>query len=162
MGRLFADLGDVGDFEIDRRQNVECLFTHGIGELFPSQPWTEEWPLNVGCLAHGRLLRRDILAPEVADGGEELQALRLQPVGQPEQGGQVHCGLESTGHLRAALLIEHPRRHRLPRLSSQFDVLHVGTAVFSHDRKVVNPVEGVKWIPNGDFALVTGIIPSRL
>jgi hypothetical protein len=26
----------------------------------------------------------------------------------------------------------------------------------------VNPVEGVIWIPNGDFTLVTGIIPSWL
>ena len=60
------------------------------------------------------------------------------------------------------LLIEHPRRHRLPLLSSEFDVLHVATAEFSHDRKVVNPVEGVIWIPNGDFARVTGIIPSWL
>ena len=59
----------------------------------------------------------------------------------------------------AALLIEHPRRHRLPLLGSEFDVLHVATAEFSHDRKVANPVEGVIWIPNGDFARVTGIIP---
>ena len=61
-----------------------------------------------------------------------------------------------------ALLIEHPRRHRLPLLSSEFDVLHVATAEFSHDRKAANPVEGVIWIPNGDFARVTGIIPSWL
>ena len=48
MGRLFADPGNVCDFEIDRRQHVECLLTDGIGELFPSQPRTEERPLNVG------------------------------------------------------------------------------------------------------------------
>jgi hypothetical protein len=94
--------------------------------------------------------------------GGELQALRLQPVGQLEQGSQVHCGLESTGHLRAALLIEHPRRHRLPLLSSEFDVLHVATPEFSYDREVADPVEGVICIPNTDFARVTGIIPSRL
>jgi hypothetical protein len=134
MGRLFVGLGSVGNFEIDRRQYFECLFTHGIRELFPSQPRTEEWPLNVGYLAHGRLLRRDILAPEVANGAEELQALRLQQIGQLEQGGQIHRGSESTGHLRAALLIEHPRRHRSPVLSNQFDVLLVATAEFSHDQ----------------------------
>jgi hypothetical protein len=40
--------------------------------------------------------------------------------------------------------------------------VHVATAEFSHDRKVVSPEERVIWVPNGDFARVTGIIPSRL
>jgi hypothetical protein len=64
--------------------------------------------------------------------------------------------------LRAALLIEHPRRHGLPLRSSQLDVVHVATAVFSQDREVLSPEEDVIWIPNGDFARVTGIIPGRL
>jgi hypothetical protein len=57
--------------------------------------------------------------------------LRSQPVGQFDQRGQVDRGLESTCHLRAALLIEHPRRHRLPITRRQLDIVDVATAVLS-------------------------------
>jgi hypothetical protein len=50
----------------------------------------------------------------------------------------------------------------LPLLTEQLDVCDVVTAEFSHDQKVMSPVEGVKCIPYRNFALVTGIIASRL
>ena len=95
-------------------------------------------------------------------GRGDLQVLRLQPVGQLEQGRQVHCGLESDGHLRTAILIEHPGRHRLLLGSRELDVLHVLTAEFSHDREVVSPVKWMIRIPNRNFAPVAGIIRGRL
>ena len=59
----------------------------------------------------------------------------------------------------AALLIEHPGRHRLPLRSSELHVLQVVTAEFSHDGKVVSPVKWMKRIPNRNIAPVAGIIP---
>jgi hypothetical protein len=89
------------------------------------------------------------------------QALCLQPVGQLKQGRQVGCGLKPARHLRATILVEHPSRYRLPLLTEQLDVRDVVTAEFSHDQEVMSPVEGVKCIPYGNLALVTGIIASR-
>jgi len=85
MARLFVEPGNVDDFEIKRCQHIERLLTDGIGELFPIQPGTEEWSLNVDYLAHGHLLGREIpRAQKMPIGREDLQVLRLQPLGQPE------------------------------------------------------------------------------
>ena len=62
----------------------------------------------------------------------------------------------------AALLIEHPGRHRLPLGSSELHVLNVITAEFSHDRKAVSPVKWMKGVPNRNIAPVAGIIHGRL
>jgi len=92
----------------------------------------------------------------------DSQALCLQPAGQLKQSRQVGCRLEPARHLRATILVEHPSRYRLPVLTDQLDVCDVVTAEFSHDRQVMSPKEGVKCIPYRNFALVTGIIASRL
>jgi len=99
---------------------------------------------------------------EVARGMSASQALCLQPIGQFKQGRQVGCGLKPARHLRATILVEHPTRYRQPLLTEQLDVCDVVTAEFSHDREVMSPKEGVKCIPYGNFALVTGIVTSRL
>jgi hypothetical protein len=70
----------------------------------------------------------------------DSQALCSQPASQLKQGRQVRCRLESTRHLRAAILVEHPSRYRLPLPTDQLDVRDVVAAEFSHDREVMSPV----------------------
>ena len=160
--RLFAESGNVGDFETDRRQHVECLLTDGIGELFPSQPRVERVAVERGLpCSWASPEKGNPRSQKVPMAGEIYKSCACSQSASSSRVARSTAGW-SPKVICAALLIEHPRRHRLPLRSSQLDVLHVVTAVFSQDREVVSPVEGVIWIPNGDFAPVTGIIPVAL
>jgi hypothetical protein len=87
----------------------------------------------------------------------------LYPANEFEQGRQVRSGLQATCHLSAEIGIHHPRRNSLPDLGiTEIQVFDASAAKFTHDTEVMLTKERVKWIPNSNLALVTGIIACRL
>ena len=87
----------------------------------------------------------------------------LYPANEFEQGRQVGSGLQAARHLSTEIDIHHPRRNSLPDLEiAEIQVFDVSAAKFTHDREVMLAKERMKWIPNRNFALVTGIIACRL
>ena len=95
----------------------------------------------------------------------------LYPANEFEQGRQVRSGLQAIRHLSTEIGIHHPRRNSLPDLgiteiqvfdASAAKFAHDTEVKFAHDTEVMLTKERVKWIPNSNLALVTGIIACRL
>jgi hypothetical protein len=87
----------------------------------------------------------------------------LYPANEFEQGRQVRSGLQAACHLSAEIGIHHPRRNSLPDLGiTEIQVFDASAAKFTHDTEVMLTKEMVKWIPNINLALVSGIIACRL
>jgi hypothetical protein len=87
----------------------------------------------------------------------------FQPADEFEQRWQIGGGLQTAGHLAAEIRVDHPRGNGLPDFgTAEIQVLHVPAAEFTHDREVMLTEKWMKWIPNRNLALVTGIITCRL
>ena len=86
-----------------------------------------------------------------------------EPTDKFEQGRQIRGRLQTASHLAAEIGIDRPRRNSLPDIGVlEIQVLHVSAAESTHDGEVMHTKEGMEWIPNRNFALVTGIITCRL
>ena len=87
----------------------------------------------------------------------------FQPADKFEQRWQIRGWLQSASHLAAEIGVDHPRRDGLTNVgTAEIQVLHVPAAEFAHDREGILTKKWMKWIPNRNFALVTGIITCRL
>ena len=91
-----------------------------------------------------------------------LGRMFFQPADEFEQRWQVGRGLQAACHLATEVGVDHPRGNRLPDFgTAKVQVLHIPAAESTHDREIMLTKEGVKWVPNRNFALVTGIITCR-
>ena len=87
----------------------------------------------------------------------------LQPADEFEQRWQIDGRLRAAGHLATEIGVDHPRGNGLPDIGrAKIQVLHIPTAEFTHDREVMLAEERMERIPNGNLALVTGIITCGL
>ena len=87
----------------------------------------------------------------------------LQPTDEFEQRWQINRRLQTAAHLAAEISVDHPRGNGLSEIrAAKIQVLHVPTAEFTHDGEVMLTEERMEWIPNTNFALVTGIITCWL
>ncbi len=87
----------------------------------------------------------------------------LNPANEFEQGRQVGGWLQAARHLSTEIGIHHPRRDSSPDLGiAKIQVFDTSATESTHDREVTLTKEWMKWIPNRNFALVTGIIACRL
>ena len=83
----------------------------------------------------------------------------FQPADEFEQSWQIGGGLQSASHPATEVGVDRPRGNGLPDFgTAKIQVLHVPAAEFTHDREVMLTEKRMKWIPNRNFALVTGII----
>ena len=87
----------------------------------------------------------------------------LDPANEFEQRRKACSGLQTARHLLTEIGIHHPRRYGLPNVgTAEIQVLHVSETKFAHDKEVMLTKERMKWVPNRNFTLVTGIIVCRL
>jgi hypothetical protein len=143
----------VNYFEIESRQDIECLLTDGFGQFSPSEPGIKQWSLIATRASHGHLLTRGQgPCPEVAVRKLASQArgrMFLQPTSEFEERAQVDGGLEATGHLGTAIGVNRPRRNGLPDLgTTEFQILHVSAAKLTHDNEVMLMKERMKRVTN--------------
>ena len=141
----------------------------GRVRIVPAARWPRDKPGPlIGCRAVGERVPTSAQEswPERAWRRRALQVrrrMRLQPADEFEQRWQIDGRLQAAGHLATEIGIDHPRGNGLPDIgTAEIQVLHTPTAELTHDGEVMLAEEGVERVPNGNLALVTGIITCRL